>query len=957
MPKVSVLQSSFNCGELSPLMFGRTDNPRYKEGLALCQNYIPTLQGPLVRRPGFKFMTTVKDSTNPPILIPYQFSTTQAYMLEFGANYIRFYANMGQIVTSGASFKIQGVPFGNYSVQVGSSTTPANFFATRATSSPNPNEIISTATPVTSGSILELGSPYAFSDLQNLRFTQDDDTLYIFHSNYPVYKLQRFGQTFWQLTQAYLYDGPYYPLNSYLQTGDSVNTLLTAATVLTNPIGGSASIDGAIVLSTGDQGLPAGRPIGGAVTDPLGSGQIQISTTGASHHGYLTGHRVYIGGVTGTTEANCRSIGSTLAPVSATGPSDWAIIVDSPTTFLLVGSVFTNAFVSGGLIFPSLFAPDMTAIINSTTPPDILRVIGLYYLGIRYNGILIGFQNSACAISSMGGSVLIPFTTNFTFTAWQLGTYSPGTGWPTCGTFHQNRLCLAGSAQNPQQVDGSFTGDYQNFAASVPTTLSVNDDNAFSFQLNSTSSNAIKWMSSNAQGLLAGTQASEWIMTPSSNSEALTPTNFNAVQSSYYGATNAEAIQIGNAAIYIQRANRKVREMNYFFQVGTFRSTDLTEISEHITLPTVTKIVLQKETQPLIWGIKSDGTFISLIYDRSDLSLNAGWTRHVLGGQSDSAGTNPLVYSEAVIPSGDTTFDQLWIVCKRFINNATVYTIEYMTKIFDDSMLQEDACQLDCAATYDNPITITGITNASPAVVSAPAHGFSNGTQIKITNVLGMNSGTVVGQAGISTVGNLLNELTFVVASVTTNTYALNDFLGNPINSTTASAYISGGQARALVTTITGLSFLVGETVGVLADGGYHPDVQVISGGEIILNYPAAKVQIGYRYASQGQLLRCPEGAADGTSIGKVRRTSRAAFMLHRTGDLALGTSFSNLIPIKFAQGDIQKADNATPLFSGIVREGVESAYDFESQVCFQQNSPLPGQIQAITSFMEEFDV
>src|ERR1700677_1095097 len=141
MPKATVLQSAFNAGELSPLMYGRTDSPRYKQGLATCLNYIPTLQGPLARRPGTKFAATVKDSSNPPILIPFVFSEAQAYVLEFGANYIRFYANDAQVITSGTTYKVSG--FWGPNGQFIEPTTTGNFYACGRTSLiPTRNEII-----------------------------------------------------------------------------------------------------------------------------------------------------------------------------------------------------------------------------------------------------------------------------------------------------------------------------------------------------------------------------------------------------------------------------------------------------------------------------------------------------------------------------------------------------------------------------------------------------------------------------------------------------------------------------------------------------------------------------------------------------------------------------------------------------------------------------------------------
>src|SRR5258708_5573447 len=108
MPKVSKLQSNFSAGEVSPIVYGRVDAQRYKAALATCLNYLPTLQGPLIRRPGTKYVANAKDPANPPVLIPFQFSATQSYILEFGNLYIRFYTNGGQVLTNTNVFKVAG---------------------------------------------------------------------------------------------------------------------------------------------------------------------------------------------------------------------------------------------------------------------------------------------------------------------------------------------------------------------------------------------------------------------------------------------------------------------------------------------------------------------------------------------------------------------------------------------------------------------------------------------------------------------------------------------------------------------------------------------------------------------------------------------------------------------------------------------------------------------------------
>lgn len=911
MPKIAALQSGFNAGELSPLYYGVTDSPRYKKGLQTCLNYIPTLQGPLMRRPGTKYMNAVKDSSNPPILVPFQFSITQAYVLEFGDQYIRFYANNGQVVTTGTSFKVVGAE------GVVSASQP--FFATRADLTPMLNEHITSSASPSPGAILELQTPYLIADLPLLRWVQSEDTLFLVHPNYPPMKLQRYGQTYWTLRTIYFQDGPYMAYNSHVAYGDSTAITLTPD--------GTAGI---INLTTGPS-----FTISGAANN--GSGLIRIHTSTA--YSYTNGTKVFIKNVVGTVEANND-------PGGTAEPPTWTISVVDSTHFDLIGSTFVHAWISGGTVYPALF--------SLLTTDDTHRTIALISGGKRYWGQSLIATDASEISFAVDPSNTLPGTA--ASTAWQMSVWCPKNGYPSIAAFHQNRLFLCAPPSFPQEIDASVVGNYENFAPSDPTTLSVADSNALSFNLNSQDSNAIQWMTSNAQGLLTGSRVAEWALTPDGAGAALTPTNFNAQQTSYFGSASVPALQVGNAAVYVQRAQRKIREMHFFFQLGTFRSTDVTDLSEHITLPSITQLALQKETQPLVWALKSDGNLISMIYNRDDEALSIGWTRHQLGGQSDSGGTNPVVTSIAVIPSQDLSFDQMWMVVKRYINGSTVYGLEYMTKVFDDSILQEDAFQLDCGFTYYSPKIITAISHASPAIITSAAHGFSNGDQIKIVDVIGMNQSTTDANGNI-TVTNLVNEKTFVVAGVTTNTFALNDFSGNAIDSTSFGIYVTGGHVSKLVSTITGLTWLENETVTILCDGALVGPVVVSNSGAITLPIPAAKVQIGYSYNSDGMLLRQEGGAADGTSIGKTRRTTRVAVQMHRAGDLAIGTDLNNLIPVKFTQVDQVQADNATPLFSGILRDGVESAYDFESQVCFRQNSALPGCIQSITSFMEESDV
>lgn len=89
------IQTNFTRGELSPRLHARVDIEFYKAALKTCTNWTVLKQGGLRKRPGFRFVKEVKDSTKRARLIPFVFSTEQAYVIELGEGYARYYANGG----------------------------------------------------------------------------------------------------------------------------------------------------------------------------------------------------------------------------------------------------------------------------------------------------------------------------------------------------------------------------------------------------------------------------------------------------------------------------------------------------------------------------------------------------------------------------------------------------------------------------------------------------------------------------------------------------------------------------------------------------------------------------------------------------------------------------------------------------------------------------------------------
>lgn len=832
MPKVSPLQSSFTSGEFSPLLYGRVDAERYAQALSTCLNYVPTTQGGLIRRSGSYYVANTKTMTEASRLVPFEFSITQAYVLEFGKQYIRFFLENGQLESS------PGVPY-------------------------------------------EISTPYAEADLFQLKFAQSADVLYITHPSYAPRKLTRLGATNWTLTAITFLDGPYLPLNT--------------TTVQLIP---SAATGTGVTLRTGSS-----RTITNAANN--GSGKIRITSAG---HLFSTGDAVFIEGVTGTTEAN----------------GNWTITVIDANNFDLVGSTFVNAYVAGGTVRPSLFA--------ST---DVGRVIRML------EGSAWGWARIASYVNQSNVTIDIQSTLTSTSakTNWRLGLWSDTTGYPSCVTFFEDRLLFSGATAAPQRLDGSKTADYENFAPTA-TNGTVADDNAISFSFNANDVNVTRWIAPDEKALLAGTVAGEWSVKASSLGEAITPTNVTAKPATAYGSADIQPARVGRSTMFVTRSGRKLREMNFFFDVDGYQSPDLTLLSQHITGAGILQLAYQKEPQSILWCVRSDGVLVGMTYERELQELKVGWHRHILGGQSDSAGSPAVVESAAAIPSPDGTRNELWVIVRRKVNGATKRYVEYVTKLFDDLDAQRDAFFVDSGLTYDSPVDISGITAANPPVVTTgAAHGLVNGDTVILWDVVGLTS------SGDS----LVNGKTFTVANKTGTTFELQgkSFTG-------AAPYVSGGAVRKKVSIFGGLSHLEGETVAILADGAVQPS-QVVSGGSISLSAAAGTVHAGLAYNSDAQMLRLEAGAADGTALGKTRRTHRVAFLLHRTLGLKIGMDFDDLTELTFRQTSDPYGEPPS-LFSGIRPETVGANYDTENQLCWRQSQPLPGMILAVAPQMDTQD-
>lgn len=104
--KTSQILTNFTAGEFSPRLNGRVDIAKYYNAARKLENMIVYPHGGASRRLGTVFVAETKDSSNISRLIPFQFNIEQAYILEMGHNYLRFYKDNGQITSGVSAYEI-----------------------------------------------------------------------------------------------------------------------------------------------------------------------------------------------------------------------------------------------------------------------------------------------------------------------------------------------------------------------------------------------------------------------------------------------------------------------------------------------------------------------------------------------------------------------------------------------------------------------------------------------------------------------------------------------------------------------------------------------------------------------------------------------------------------------------------------------------------------------------------
>jgi hypothetical protein len=424
--------------------------------------------------------------------------------------------------------------------------------------------------------------------------------------------------------------------------------------------------------------------------------------------------------------------------------------------------------------------------------------------------------------------------------------------------------------------------------------------------------------------LLLLTGSAEWRVS-SLNSDEITPTTISVRPQSYIGASNVQPVIINNALVYCGARGGHVRELGYNWQASGFITNDLSIRSAHLfDNYEISDMAFAKAPIQMVWFVSTSGMLLGLTYT-PEQQVGA-WHKHDTDGVFESC---------TVVAEGNE--DRLYVVVKRTINGQTKRYVERMASRHFDSI--EGAFFVDSGATYDG-------TNTSATTVTV-----SGGTTWGPSDVLTITASTAIfTYPGTGDVNDAIvltdsagKKYRLTIRSTTSTTVAtarVDVTLPTALRNTATTRY---SFAR---NTISGLTWLEGKTVSILADGAVQPQ-KVVTSGAITIDRASSIIHIGLPYESDLQSLPLAMGIDNGMGQGRYKNVNKAWLRVFQSSGIFIGPDANNLVEAK--QRTTEPYGSPPALKTEEIQIMLTPSWLDSGQVFVRQSDPLPLSIVGMT--------
>jgi len=550
-------------------------------------------------------------------------------------------------------------------------------------------------------------------------------------------------------------------------------------------------------------------------------------------------------------------------------------------------------------------------------------------------------------------------------TNWTLGTYArtddpfaSSGNYPRTGSFlDDGRLMMAGTINKPETLNASRSPDNVGAVRYDDYTTGVDADHAVSFTLAPIQGkvDAIQWITNTDKFVAVGTFGSIRRVFGATVDTAIGPGSVTAKSVNTYGAALAAPASTGTVVFYIRRGRKQIRSIEYDFALDGYRSVNRNLGADHLTKSGVKQIAYQAATPNILWAVRDDGVLLGYTFEEKE--DKAGWHQHRLGG-------NGKVLWCGITPR-DLEEEQLWLIVERVIGTRTYRTIEYIADQVDfptindfysstDGLVQEQAKRdiLDSDYSKYHNALYEKLKQSNHLDMSLVYDGRDTGIAANAALTLSDTTGTIT----ITSDNNV-----FTSSMVGREIWKAYDSDGEGGGRAEITGYTSATQVTAEVfvdfdnddeiaagdwylTTnkVSGLNYVEGQTVDVVADGAVQASLDAVANNSITLNTQASYIIAGYRYRGLVKSMNLEFGGVYGAAQAKLRRVVKIAIRLLYALGVSVGTDPHRLNRILFHSTAEVASRPAVPHVGYREEFDAAGAWSTESRYYIAQEQPSP---------------
>jgi hypothetical protein len=152
-------------------------------------------------------------------------------------------------------------------------------------------------------------------------------------------------------------------------------------------------------------------------------------------------------------------------------------------------------------------------------------------------------------------------------------------------------------------------------------------------------------------------------------------------------------------------------------------------------------------------------------------------------------------------------------------------------------------------------------------------------------------------------------------------------------------------------TVISNLDHLDDSTVAILADGARQAD-QVVSGGEVTLDFAASKVLVGLPFQSRARTMPSNVAVGDGAGLGRLKKIVKTSIDVLSTGSLMVGSLESNAEEGVF-RATTDDLGEAVPLVTGFLTGRFDASWRDNGEIEMIADGPFPATVRSVILVLE----